>query len=150
MEMIFNYGKVTTAGGSFIFSYLFGGWTAMLVALIAFVTFDYVSGVAAAAYQDKLNARVGFWGIPKKVMIFGLVAIAHIIDMVYLDVVGEPMAIGEFQLSIMAATILYYIVNESISIFENLGKLGVPIPKSLKKAIAIFDEDYDSNKNKGA
>ncbi len=150
MEMILNYGKMLTAAVSVVASYLFGGWSHLLIALIIFVSFDYVTGVVAAGYEGKLNARVGFWGIPKKIMIFGLVAIAHIIDVVYLDQIGEPLAVGELQFSVMAATVLYYLVNEFISISENLGRLGMPVPGPLKKAIELFkDKAYENNEKKG-
>ncbi|RSL32679.1 holin [Salibacterium salarium] len=149
MDMAINYAKGLTAAASVVFSYLFGGWTVLLGALMFFVTFDYISGVVAAGYEQKLNARVGFWGIPKKVMIFGLVAVAHIIDVVYIDQVGEPLAVGELQVSVMAATIIYYLVNEFISISENLGRLGMPIPRPLKKAIEIFKDDNYHNEDKG-
>ena len=119
----------------------------LLGALIFFVTFDYVTGVVAAGYEGKLNARVGFWGIPKKIMIFGLVAVAHIIDKVYIDQIGEPIMIGQFHLSVMAATIIYYLVNEFISITENLGKLGMSVPLPLQKAIEAFKGHSYSNDN---
>lgn len=149
MDMIINSAKTLTLGLSVVFSYLFGGWTVLLGALIFFVTFDYVTGVIAAGYEGKLNARVGFWGIPKKIMVFGMVAIAHVIDQVYLEQIGEPLALGEFQVSVMAATILYYLVNEFISITENLGKMGMPVPGPMKKAIEAF-KDSSYNNNKGA
>ncbi|GGC97864.1 phage holin family protein [Pontibacillus salipaludis] len=129
---------------------MFGEWSVLLGALICFVTFDYLSGVIAAWHQGKLNAQVGFWGIPKKVMIFGMVAIAHVVDKVYLDQIGEPLAIGEFQVSVMAAMILYYLFNEFVSITENLGKMGMPVPAPLKKAIEAFKDNAYTDKNKGA
>ncbi|MFD2705449.1 phage holin family protein [Salibacterium lacus] len=150
MDMMINYAKGITAAVSVVFSYLFGGWSVLLGALLFFVTLDYVSGVVAAGYKGKLNAQVGFWGIPKKIMIFALVAVGHVIDVVYLDQMGEPLAIGELQVSVMAATIIYYLVNEFISISENLGRLGMPVPKPLKKAIELFkDDEYLNNKDRG-
>ncbi|MEC3882632.1 phage holin family protein [Halobacillus sp. HZG1] len=148
MDMIINSAKALTLGVSVVFSYLFGEWSVLLGALIFFVTFDYVTGVIAAGYEGKLNARVGFWGIPKKIMVFGMVAIAHVIDKVYVEQIGEPLAIGEFQVSVMAATIIYYLVNEFISITENLGKMGMPVPTPLKRAIEAFKDN--SHKQKGA
>ncbi|WP_062513912.1 holin family protein [Halobacillus sp. KGW1] len=147
MDMIINSAKTITMGAAVVLSYLFGEWSVLLGALIFFVTFDYVTGVVAAGYEGKLNARVGFWGIPKKIMIFGLVAIAHTIDNVYLEQIGQPLAIGEFQISVMAATILYYLVNEFISITENLGKMGMPVPTPLQKAIEAFrDSSYKQDR----
>lgn len=138
MDMMINYAKVALAGGSVILSYLFGEWSVLLATLIFFVSFDYITGVTAAAYKGKLNAQVGFWGIPKKIIIFGIVAISYQIDMVYLELMGSAIAIGELNVSVMGATILYYLFNEFISINENLGKMGMDIPKPLKKAIELF------------
>ncbi len=139
-DNVLNTVKTFTAGFSVVFSYLFGGWSQLLIALIVFVSFDFITGILAAGHEGKLNAKVSFWGIPKKVLIFGMVAIAHVVDLVYIDTMGQPLAIGEMKISVMAATILYYLVNEFISISENLGRLGMPVPTPLKKAIEIFKE----------
>lgn len=138
MDMFINYAKVGTAGGAFILSYLFGEWSVLLGTLIFFVSFDFISGVTAAGYKGELSAKVGFWGIPKKLMIFGLVAIAYQIDMVYLELMGSSISIGDLNVSVMGATILYYLVNEFISITENLGKMGMRVPTPLQKTIDIF------------
>ncbi|SDJ75946.1 phage holin family protein [Salimicrobium halophilum] len=150
MDVMMNTAKAGTMGASFFISYLFGEWSVLLGALLFFVSFDFVSGLMAAWHNNNVRAEVGFWGIPKKVMIFGVVALAHIFDKVYLDQIGEPLAIGEFQVSVMAATILYYLVNEFISITENLGKMGMPVPAPLKKAVEAFkDDDYSYGKKEG-
>lgn len=148
MDMAINYTKGLTAALAVVFSFLFGEWSALLAGLIFFVTFDYFTGVLAAGYEGRLNARVGFWGIPKKIMVFGMVAIAHIIDVVYMDLTGGPIAIGEFQVSVMAATVIYYLVNEFISISENLGRLGMPVPEPLRKAIELFNYHGPNNRRK--
>ncbi|WP_416149439.1 holin family protein [Salipaludibacillus sp. HK11] len=148
MDMVINYSKVALAGGSVVLSYLFGEWSVLLATLIFFVSFDYVSGVTAAAYKGKLNAQVGFWGIPKKIMIFGLVAIAYQIDMVYMELMGSAIAIGDLNVSVMGATILYYLFNEFISITENLGEMGMNVPTPLKKAIEMFQsKSYYDDRN---
>lgn len=138
MEMAINYAKTGTASISIVLSYLFGDWSVLLGALIFFVTFDFLSGITAAAYRGKLEARVGFWGIPKKIMIFGLVAIAYRVDLIYLELMGSSIQIGELNLSVMGATILYYLVIELISIAENVGKIGNDFPTPLKKVLEMF------------
>ncbi|GGB41847.1 hypothetical protein GCM10011409_19220 [Lentibacillus populi] len=139
IDMIINTAKTGTAALAVVFSYLFGGWSVSLLALVVFVVADYLTGIAASAYEGKLSSRIGFWGIGKKVFIFGIVAVAHVIDLVLLDVAG----IDEF---VMTATIYFYIVNELVSILENAGRLNLPIPGAIKKAINIFQgrlKDYD-------
>ncbi|WP_163538330.1 phage holin family protein [Gracilibacillus sp. YIM 98692] len=144
MEMVINQAKAATAVVAFIFSYLFGGWSQLLIALLIFITFDYITGLVAAGREGKVKSKVGLYGITKKVLIFGIVAIAGMLDKVYLEQFGESLVIGEWELSVMSATILYYLVNEFISISENLGRIGMPIPTPLKRAIEIFkDESYE-------
>ncbi len=72
--------KIVIAAGGAAASYLFGGWSALLSILLTFVVLDYLSGVAAAAKEGKLSSEVGWWGIPKKIAIFAVVAIAHLVD----------------------------------------------------------------------
>jgi toxin secretion/phage lysis holin len=108
-------------------SYLFGGWSSLLSILLTFVVIDYITGVSAAAKEGKLNSEVGAWGIVKKVSIFAIVAIAHLID----------RALGDSHL-FRDAAIFFYLANELISVLENIGRLGAPIPPGLKQAIEIL------------
>src|SRR5690625_200048 len=148
MEFLSNHIKTITAGLSLVLSYLFGGWSALLIALIFFATFDYITGLLAAGYKGELNSRIGLYGIARKVLIFGVVAVVGIVDHVIAEELGNAFAIGGLELSVASASILFYLVNEFISISENLGKLNVPVPKVLKKAISIFkDQSYEEDKD---
>jgi toxin secretion/phage lysis holin len=104
-------------------SFLYGGFSMLLLFLIAFVVIDYLTGIMAAYVERKLSSRVGFKGIAQKVFIFALVSIAHVTDII----LGTIM--------IKDLTILFYLVNEFISIMENASRLGVPIPNLLRKVI---------------
>ena len=147
MEFLSNHIKTITAGLSLVLSYLFGGWSALLIALIFFAVFDYVTGILAAGYKGELNSRIGLYGIARKVLIFGVVAVAGIVDHVIAEELGNAFAIGDFELSVASASILFYLVNEFISISATLGKLNVPVPKVLKKAISMFKEkSYEDEK----
>jgi len=108
-------------------AYLWGGWSAMLGILLVFVIIDYVTGVIAAGCQGKLSSTIGFKGIGKKLAIFALVAVAHLVD----------TAMGNANL-IRDAAIFFYLANELLSIIENVGVIGVPIPEVLKKAVDIL------------
>lgn len=108
-------------------SYLFGGWSSLLGILLTFVVIDYVSGVAAAGKEGKLNSAVGIWGIPKKISIFAVVAIAHLVD----------TALGDAHL-FRDAAIFFYLANELLSVTENLGRLGAPIPPMMRQAIEVL------------
>lgn len=108
-------------------SYLFGGWNALLGVLLAFVVADYVTGVMAAAVDGRLNSAVGMRGIAKKVLIFLIVALAHLAD----TVLGDNSMIRD-------AAIFWYLANELLSIVENAGRIGVPIPPAISRAVEIL------------
>lgn len=129
-----NVFKVIIAVGGSAASFLFGGWSSLLNILLAFVVIDYVSGVAAAAQEGKLSSRIGGWGIAKKVMIFAIVAVAHLVD----------TALGDAHL-FRDAAIFFYLSNELLSLLENAGRLGAPIPPGLQKAIAILQGKGGAN-----
>ena len=112
---------IFTALGGWIGYYL-GGCDGLLYALIAFVIVDYITGVMCAIVDKKLSSEVGFKGIFKKVLIFLLVGIAEIIDV---QVLGQEGVIR-------TAVIFFYLSNEGVSLLENAGHLGLPIPTQRK------------------
>lgn len=124
MDFVF---KTSVSFGGAVTSYLFGGWSSLLGILLTFVVVDYLSGILAAGKEGKLNSGVGIWGIPKKVSIFAIVAIAHLID----------TAIGDSHL-FRDATIFFYLANELLSVIENIGRLGAPIPPIIKQAVEVL------------
>ncbi|MCK9326419.1 MAG: phage holin family protein [Bacteroidales bacterium] len=100
-----------------------GGWDMMLQVLILFVVLDYATGLVAAWYEQKLDSRVGFRGIAKKVLIFAPIALAFALD----------RAMGQDILRSLA--ICFYVANEGLSVLENLGRASVPIPAPLRSAL---------------
>lgn len=123
-------------------SYLWGEWTALLGALLFFVILDYFSGLAAGFAEGTLSSKIGYQGIAKKVFIFAMVAIGHTVD----QILGEGHLFRD-------AVIFFYLANELISILENAGRMGVPIPPIIQKAIQLLrdkggdGEDKEKNKN---
>ncbi|MGD6774042.1 phage holin family protein [Sutcliffiella horikoshii] len=113
-------------------SFLYGGFSSLLLFLIIFVVVDYLTGIMAAYVEKRLSSRVGFKGIAQKVFIFALVSIAHVLDII----LGANL--------IKDVTILFYLVNEFISIMENASRIGVPIPNILKKVIDAIKKKADS------
>lgn len=107
----------------------------MLTILLAFVIIDYATGVIAAGVEGKLNSNIGFKGILKKVMIFVIVAVAHLVD----------SAIGQNHI-FRDAVIFFYLANELLSILENAGRTGLPIPDKLKSAVEILKNGKGENK----
>lgn len=107
-----------------------GGCDGLLFALLAFVVIDYITGIMCAVVDKKLSSAVGFKGIFKKVLIFALVGIGHILDT---RVIGAGSVLR-------TAVIFFYLSNEGISLLENAGHLGLPIPKKLK---SILEQLHD-------
>ena len=102
-----------------------GGWDGFLYALIVFVVLDYLTGVLAAGVRKQLSSEIGFKGIAKKVAIFCLVAMAHIID-------SRLIQNGSV---VRTAVIFFYLSNEGISICENAAVIGLPIPEKFKDVL---------------
>lgn len=115
---------VTTLGA--IVGYLWG-WSPLLPILLIFVVLDYISGMMAAYVEGKLNSAVGFKSIPKKVMIFVMVAISNLIDTSF----GDNHMFRD-------AVIFFYLANELLSIIENAGRIGLPVPEQLSKAVEVL------------
>ena len=120
---------ILSAIGS-VLGWFLGGDDGFLYVLIAFVIIDYLSGVINAIISKALSSEIGFKGICKKVIIFILVGVAHLIDLFILQ---EGTAIR-------TAVIFFYLANEGISILENSAKIGLPIPKKLKKILAQINK----------
>lgn len=102
----------------------------MLYALLAFVVIDYVTGMMCAVVDRRLSSAIGFRGIFKKVLIFALVGIGHILD-AYVIGTGSVLR---------TAIIFFYLSNEGVSLIENAAHLGLPVPEKLK---AVLEQLHD-------
>lgn len=121
--------------GSFIAS-LFGGWDTGLVTLLIFMGIDYVSGliVAGVFHNSKktesgtLESKAGWKGLCRKGMTLLFVLIAYRLD----------LALGVSY--IRDAVIIGFMANELISIVENAGLMGLPLPDAITKAIDVLTQ----------
>lgn len=104
-----------------MFGFVFGDLNGLMIALVALIILDYISGVIAAVVEKKLSSEVGAKGIAKKIFMLLIVAVANIVD---INVIGEGHVLK-------SVTVVFYIANECISLIENAGQLGVPVPKKL-------------------
>lgn len=102
--------------------YWLGGGNKLLIALIALVIIDYCSGLIKAIRQKKLNSEIGFRGIVKKILLFLIISLAFILE----DLTRIPLR---------EVTLMFFIVNESLSILENAAASGIPLPKKLKNVL---------------
>ncbi len=121
---------IFTAIGGWL-GWFLGGCDGLLYALLAFVVVDYITGLMAAAVEKKLSSEVGFKGIFRKVVIFSLVAVGHIVDS-YVIRQGSVLR---------TAVIFFYLSNEGISILENAARTGLPIPEKLKDVLEQLREE---------
>lgn len=126
---------IFTAVGGWL-GYFLGGCDGLLFALVAFVAADYITGVMCAIADKELSSGVGFKGICRKVLIFILVGIANILD---LQVIGTGSILR-------TAVIFFYISNEGVSLLENAGHLGLPIPEKLKLVLAQLHDRAETDK----
>lgn len=125
MKDIWNWIQVVFAAVGGWLGYVLGGLDGFLYALLAFVVIDYITGIMCAVLDKKLSSEVGFRGIFKKVLIFALVAVGHIVDQ---NVIGDGSVIR-------TAVIFFYLSNEGISILENTVHIGLPVPQKLKDVL---------------
>ena len=130
MKEIWNWIQLAFAAIGGWLGWFLGGADGFLYALIAFVVIDYITGVMCAIVDKKLSSEVGFKGIFKKVLIFILVGVGNIIDVQVLGQAGV----------LRTAVIFFYLSNEGVSLLENAGHLGLPIPAKLK---AVLEQLHD-------
>lgn len=116
-----------------------GGFDGLIYALIAFVVVDYITGVMCAIVDKNLSSSVGFKGICRKVLIFTLVGIAHILDT---NVIGDGSVLR-------TAVIFFYISNEGVSLLENASHLGLPIPEKMKEILKQLHNRTDDTESEG-
>lgn len=127
MKEIYN-GIVATLLTTFV--YLVGGLDVAMIALLVAIVLDYISGVIKGYVTKQLSSQTGFRGIVKKVAILIIVMLAVLVDIV----TGDTGAVRTL-------VIYYFVANEGLSIIENLGQAGVPIPQSIKKALKALKKE---------
>ena len=119
--------------GSFLAGFI-GGWDAGMVTLVTFMCIDYISGVIVAGVfkkskkskQGALSSKVGWMGLCKKVMTLLIVVVAYRLDLlINTDYIRDAVIIG-------------FCANELISIIENAGLMGLPLPSVLMDAIEVL------------
>ena len=115
--------------------YFLGGCDGLLFALVVFVAMDYVTGVMCAAADRRLSSEVGFKGICRKVLIFMMVGIANVLDVL---IIGSGSVLR-------TAVIFFYLSNEGLSLLENAGHLGLPIPEKLKAVLEQLHRQSEEN-----
>ena len=126
---------IFTAIGGWL-GYFLGGCDGLLIALVVFAVTDYITGVMCAIADKKLSSEIGFKGICRKVIIFMLVGIAHVLDV-------NVIATGSV---LRTAVIFFYLSNEGVSLLENAAHLGLPVPEKLKDVLEQLHDRAEKEK----
>ena len=116
--------------------YFLGGCDGLLYALLAFVVLDYITGIMCAIADRELSSNVSFRGLAKKVLIFAMVGIGHILDV---QIFGETGVLK-------TAIIFFYLSNEGLSLVENAAYLGLPVPEKLR---AVLEQLHEKSRGDG-
>ena len=123
--------------GTFL-SFIFGEWDVALQCLVIAVALDYISGIIKAFVNKELSSKIGVKGLLKKVGVFVIVALAVLLD----KVSGSTGAVRTL-------VIYYFVANEGLSIVENLGEAGLPIPDVIKRALKSLKNESKGKKKNG-
>lgn len=117
-----NIGTIYNAVVAFfgaVIGFMFGGVSGLLITLIVFIVFDFITGVLTGIAEKKLSSETAFNGLVRKVFEILIVSAAHLLDF-YVFHEGDVL---------FTATCFVFISTEGISLVENAARLGVPIPK---------------------
>lgn len=136
-ETIFS--ALTGIGMGFV-TVLLGGWDTALEILLVCMALDYLTGVAAAFKTKTLKSSTGYEGLVRKATIFLVVILAAQID----RLTGNPS--GMFR----SMTAMFFCANEALSVVENVGELGIPLPSFITKALMkLKDQNTDTDDEEG-
>lgn len=122
MEKYFNAISNVSAVVGGVFVYLFGGWDVFIIALLLLMVIDYFTGILKAIYKKELSSKTGWHGIIKKVLTLGVVCVAVICEKIGIPAIREM-------------TIIFFAVNEGLSILENASETGLNIPPKIKEIL---------------
>lgn len=129
-----NIIKVVSAAVCGVAGFLWGGLDGLLLALLSLMVLDYLTGVAVAFLTKELSSQTGFIGLARKGLILVVVAVGHILD---------THVLGGGASFCRSAIIGFYIANEGLSIIENAGDLGLPIPAFIRQALKQIKDKND-------
>lgn len=128
MEKLFNWISILWGIAGGFLSYWLGGWDMLLKTIVFLAVVDYITGVIKGIYLKKLSSEIGFKGLLKKVVMFIVIAVAHVIQ----DLIGGTIPLRE-------VVIMFYIANEGLSLLENAA-VFIPIPDKLKSILLQLRE----------
>ncbi|CDG04258.1 holin family protein [Lactococcus lactis] len=137
MKEVWNWIQLAIAGGGGVVGWYVGGIDGLIYTLVTFVVVDYVTGLLRAINEKKLSSKIGAKGITKKIMIFLLVGVAHMLDV---EVIKGGNVLRD-------AVIFFYISNEGISLLENAVAIGLPVPEKLREILQQLHDKKGEQEN---
>ena len=140
--------QVMVSGALAAFAVYMGALAVPIIVLMVMMVLDYLSGMAAAWMQNNLSSKIGAKGIIKKVGYMGLIVVAMGADyLIYSGIIAANIDIN-YNMWFGLLVAVWLIINEMISILENLSKLGVPIPDFMTRLIKRLKSAADGGKEK--
>lgn len=122
-----------------------GGWDYGLKLLVILMIVDYLSGIAVASLSKSpktpnggLSSKAGIAGLMRKMMMLSFVLIGHYVDMTFgVGYIRDAIVVG-------------FCANEFLSIIENAGLMGLPLPSAVEKVVEILKDKEDGGAQHGA
>lgn len=127
MKIITNFSIATLLTG---IAYFLGGWDTALQTLLLVMSLDYITGVCKAIKKKELNSKTGIWGIIKKFGYLIIVMLSVVMD----KIAGDTGAIRNM-------VIYFFVANDGISILENWGDIGLPLPQKIFDVLEQLKND---------
>ena len=130
MEKVLQNLKLIVSGIGTILTWLFGSWDTALGILILFMVLDYLTGLIKGYVTKELSSNIGLHGLARKSIILIVLIVAVALD--------RLLENGNWLFRTLVA--YFYIANEGLSILENCGALGLPVPEKVLDALAQLKE----------
>ena len=131
-----------TALGTFV-AYL-SNLAVPTVVLIVVMLVDYGTGMLNAWLKNELNSRIGILGIVKKISYFALIVVGMVVDYILNSAFVKINIDFNLENCIGIIVVVWLIINEIISILENLSAIGIPLPKFLQHIVAHLKDNFDN------
>ncbi|MEE7583482.1 MAG: phage holin family protein [Oscillospiraceae bacterium] len=112
-------------------AFAFGDLSGLLIALLVFMSIDFATGLISASINHELKSKKSWVGIARKGVILMIVAVGNMLDV---HILGNGSTVRTMIIG-------FYLANEGISILENAGKIGIPLPKKLRKILEELNKD---------
>lgn len=140
--------SIIAAAIAFLMVY-FGQLLIPLVILLIVMISDYISGMIGAWINKEISSRIGFIGIIKKACYMFVVAVGVIVDWVLkASIAGTDIIVNDDVFAVGLLVIIWLIINELISILENISAIGVPLPSFLMKIVHKLKKSVENETNK--